>query len=44
MARNTDPVGRVIDAFVHHALEDSFGEILFVDVQGEFQAIRFDNY
>ena len=40
IAKNTDPVGHVIDTFVHHALEDSFGEILFVDVQGEFQAIN----
>lgn len=40
IAKNTDPVGRAIDAFVHHALVDSYGDILFVDVQGEFQAIK----
>ncbi|KAH9991685.1 hypothetical protein BJV77DRAFT_513913 [Russula vinacea] len=34
IAHNIDPLGRVIDAFVHHALVDSFGDILFVDVQG----------
>ena len=36
IAKNTDPVGRVIDAFVHHTLVDSYGDILLVDVQGEF--------
>lgn len=34
IAHNIDPLGQVIDAFVHHALVDSFGDILFVDVQG----------
>lgn len=37
IAKNTDPIGRVIDAFVHHALVDSYGDILFVDVQGVFR-------
>lgn len=33
---NTDPLGRVIDAYVHHALVDSLGDMLFADVQGLF--------
>ena len=34
IALNIDPLGRVIDAYVHHALVDSLGDILLVDVQG----------
>jgi hypothetical protein len=34
IAHNIDPLGRVIDAYVHHALVDSLGDILFADVQG----------
>lgn len=36
VGHNTDPLGRVIDAYIHHALVDSLGDILFVDVQGMF--------
>jgi hypothetical protein len=36
IAKNTDPVGHIIDAYVHHALVDSYGNILFVDMQGRF--------
>lgn len=34
IAHNKDPLGRMIDAYVHHTLIDSFGDILLVDVQG----------
>ena len=34
IAHNKDPLGRMIDAYVHHILIDSFGDILLVDVQG----------
>lgn len=34
VAHNKDPLGRMIDAYVHHTLIDSFGDILLVDVQG----------
>ena len=34
IAHNKDPLGRMIDAYVHHTLVDSFGDILLVDVQG----------
>ena len=34
IAQNKDPLGQMIDAYVHHALIDSFGDILLVDVQG----------
>jgi len=36
IAHNTDPLGHVIDAFVHHALVDSLGDMLFADVQGMY--------
>lgn len=35
IAQNIDPLGRVIDAYVHHTLVDSLGDILLVDVQGK---------
>jgi len=34
IASNTDPLGRAVDAYVHHTLVDSFGELLLADVQG----------
>ena len=34
IAHNKDPLGQMIDAYVHHTLIDSFGNILLVDVQG----------
>ena len=34
IAHNKDPLGRMVDAYVHHTLIDSFGDILLVDVQG----------
>jgi hypothetical protein len=33
-AHNKDPLGRMVDAYIHHTLIDSFGDILLVDVQG----------
>ena len=36
VGNNTDPLGCVIDAYVHHALIDSLGDMLFADVQGMY--------
>ena len=34
IAHNKDLLGRMVDAYVHHTLINSFGDILLVDVQG----------
>ena len=34
IAHNQDPLGQTVDAYIHHTLIDSFGDILLVDVQG----------
>jgi hypothetical protein len=36
VGHNTDPLGRVINAYIHHVLVDSLGDILLADVQGMF--------
>lgn len=32
---NTDPVGEAVDAYAHHTVADSFGDVLFADLQGK---------
>jgi hypothetical protein len=34
IGNNTDPLGRIVDAYIHHTLVDSFEDILLADVQG----------
>jgi len=34
IGHNTDPLGRIIDAYIHHVLVDSFGDMFLADVQG----------
>ena len=34
IANNSDGLGRIIDAYVHHSIVDSDGEFLIADVQG----------
>jgi hypothetical protein len=36
VAHNTDPLGRIVDAYIHHVLVDSLGDMLLADVQGMF--------
>jgi hypothetical protein len=37
----TDTLGRVVDAYVHHALVNSFGDVLLVDIQDKIFELRF---
>lgn len=32
---NTDTVGEAVDAYAHHIVVDSFGDVLFADLQGK---------
>ncbi|KZP07457.1 hypothetical protein FIBSPDRAFT_762900 [Athelia psychrophila] len=34
VGNNMDPVGEAVDAYAHHIVADSFGNILFTDLQG----------
>ena len=36
VAHNTDPLGHIVDAYVHHVLVDSLEDMLLADVQGMF--------
>jgi len=40
IAHNIDSLGHMVDAYVHHALIDGLGDILFVDVQGGFLSMH----
>jgi hypothetical protein len=44
VAHNVDALGRVIDAYVHHTLDDSLGDFLLVDVQGKSPTLRTNFY
>lgn len=35
VGNNMDPVGEAVDAYAHHIVADSFGNILFTDLQGK---------
>jgi hypothetical protein len=41
IALNTDTLGRVVDAYVHHALVNSFGDMLLVDIQDKIFELCF---
>lgn len=34
VGNNTDPVGEAVDAYAHHTVADSYGNVLFADLQG----------
>lgn len=35
IGNNTDKVGEAIDAYAHHIVADSYGDVLFADLQGK---------
>lgn len=44
VGNNTDPVSKAVDAYAHPTVADTFGDILFADLQGKFSSAFYSNY